>query len=45
VGKPERKRALGRSRCRYVNNIKMDLRKIGWIGLIWFRIGTDGGVL
>jgi hypothetical protein len=30
VGKPERKRPLGRPRCRWVNNIKMDLGEIGW---------------
>jgi hypothetical protein len=33
VGKPERKRPLGRPRCRRVDNIKMDLREIGWDGL------------
>jgi hypothetical protein len=26
VGKPERKRPLGRPRCRWVDNIKIDLR-------------------
>jgi hypothetical protein len=30
VGKPEGKRPLGRPRRREVNNIKMDLREIGW---------------
>jgi hypothetical protein len=30
VGKPERKRSLGRPRCRWVDIIKMDLRKTGW---------------
>jgi hypothetical protein len=29
VGKPERKRPLGRPRLRWVGNIKMDLREIG----------------
>jgi hypothetical protein len=29
VGKPERKIPLGRPRCRWVDNIKMDLREIG----------------
>jgi hypothetical protein len=29
VEKPEGKRPLGRPRCRWVDNIKMDLRKIG----------------
>jgi hypothetical protein len=35
VGKPEGKRPLGRSRCRWVDNIKMDLREIGWDGMVW----------
>jgi hypothetical protein len=39
---------LGRPRRRWVDNIKMDLREIGWdgmewIGLIWLRIGTVEG--
>jgi hypothetical protein len=29
VGKPERKRPLGRPRRRWVDNIKIDLREIG----------------
>jgi hypothetical protein len=33
VGKPEGKRQLGRSRRRWVNNIKMDLREIGCDGM------------
>jgi hypothetical protein len=38
VGKPEGRRALGRSRRRWIGNIKMDLLEIGlsvfnWIGL------------
>jgi hypothetical protein len=32
VGKPEGKRPLGRPRRRWVDNIKMDLREIGWDG-------------
>jgi hypothetical protein len=45
VGKPEGKRSLGRPRRRWVDNIKMDYRDIGWdgvdwIGLIWLSIGT-----
>jgi hypothetical protein len=31
VGKPEGKRPLGRSRRRWVNNIKIDLREVGWV--------------
>jgi hypothetical protein len=30
VGKPERKRPLGRPRRRWVNNIKMNLGEIRW---------------
>jgi hypothetical protein len=47
VGKPEGKRPLVRPRRRWVDNIKMDLREMGWewIGLIWLRIGTSGGLL
>jgi hypothetical protein len=33
VGKPEGKRPLGRPKRRWVDNIKMDLREIGWDGL------------
>jgi hypothetical protein len=48
VGKPEGKRPLGRSRHRWADNIKIDLREIGfrmWIGFIWIRIGTDDVLL
>jgi len=47
VGKPEGKKQLGRSRRRWENNIKVDLREVGWAwtGLIWFRLGTVGGLL
>jgi hypothetical protein len=30
VGKPEGKKPLGKSTCRWKDNIKMDLREIGW---------------
>jgi hypothetical protein len=33
VGKPEGKRPLGRPRRRWVDNIKMDLREMGWGGM------------
>jgi hypothetical protein len=33
VGKPEGKRPLGRPKRRWVDNIKMDLREIGWDGM------------
>jgi hypothetical protein len=48
VGKPEGKRPLARPRRRWENNIKADLQEVrgeAWTGLIWLRIGTDGGLL
>jgi hypothetical protein len=33
VGKPEGKGPLRRPRCRWMDNIKMDLREIGWGGM------------
>jgi hypothetical protein len=41
VGNPEEKRPLGRPRCRWVNNIKMDLREIGWDGMDWIDLAQD----
>jgi hypothetical protein len=48
VGKPEGKRPLGRSRRRWENGIRMDLREICWrvwSGFDCLRIGTGGGLL
>jgi hypothetical protein len=45
VGKPEGKRPFGRPRCRWEDNIKMDLQEVGWgiwTGSSWLRIGTGG---
>jgi hypothetical protein len=41
VEKPERKRPLGRRRCRWVNNVKMDLRELGWDGMDWINLAQD----
>jgi hypothetical protein len=41
VGKPEGKRPLGRPRCRWVDNIKMDLREIRWDGVDWIKLAQD----
>jgi hypothetical protein len=41
VGKPEGKRPLGKPRCRWVDNIKMDLRDIGWNGTNWIDLAQD----
>jgi hypothetical protein len=35
VGRPEGKRPLARPRRRWVDNIKIDLREIGWDGMVW----------
>jgi hypothetical protein len=42
VGKPEGKRPLGRPRCRWEDNFRMDLQEVGcggvdWIGLAYNR--------
>jgi hypothetical protein len=41
VGKPEGKRPLGRPRCRWEYNIKMDLREIGWGDIDWIDLALD----
>jgi hypothetical protein len=41
VGKPEGKRQLGRLRRRWVNNIKIDLREIGWGDMDWLNLAQD----
>jgi hypothetical protein len=41
VGKPEGKRPLGRSRRRWEDGIKMDLREIGWGGVEWIHLAED----
>jgi hypothetical protein len=42
VGKPEGKRPLGRPTRRCVDNIKMDLREIGWDGMNWIDLTQEG---
>jgi hypothetical protein len=34
---------LGRSRYRWKDNIKMDLREIGWGGMDWIDLAQDRG--
>jgi hypothetical protein len=41
VGKPERKRLLGRPRRRWEGNIRMDLRGIGWGGVDWIHLDRN----
>jgi hypothetical protein len=40
-GMPEGKRPLGRPRHRWVDNIKIYLRKIGWDGMDWIDLAQD----
>jgi hypothetical protein len=47
VGRPEGKRPLGKPRCRWEDNIKMDLRELGIDGANWIqlaRIVSSGGL-
>jgi hypothetical protein len=41
VGKTKGKRPLARPRRRCVDNIKMDLREIGWDGMEWIDMSQD----
>jgi hypothetical protein len=41
VGKTEGKRPLERSRHRWEDNIRMDLREIGWGGMDWIDLAQD----
>jgi hypothetical protein len=41
VGKPEGNRPLGRPRCRWVDNIKIDIRGIVWDGMDWIDLAQD----
>ena len=41
VAKPEGKRPLGRPRCRWEDNIKMDLREVGCDPGEWIDLAED----
>jgi hypothetical protein len=41
VGESEGKRPHGILRCRWEDNIKMDLREIGWEGVGWIHLAQD----
>jgi hypothetical protein len=48
VGTLQRKRPFGRPRLRWDDDIKENLKGIGWgawTGLIWLRTETGGGLL
>jgi hypothetical protein len=41
VGKSEGRRPLGRPRRRWVDNIRMDLREVGWCDVDWIGLSQD----
>jgi hypothetical protein len=41
AGKLEGKRQLGRPRCRWINNIKMDLLEMGLSAVDWIGLAQD----
>jgi hypothetical protein len=41
AGRPEGKSPLGRPNHRWEDNIKMDLRGIGWYGIDWIHLAED----
>jgi hypothetical protein len=42
VGRPDGRRPLGRPRCRWEENIKMDLQEVGWGGgMDWIDMAQD----
>ncbi|KAJ4441387.1 hypothetical protein ANN_11242 [Periplaneta americana] len=41
VGRPEGKRPLGRTRRRWEDNIKMDLREVGYVDREWINLAHD----
>ena len=41
VGKPESKRPLGRPRCRWDDNIKVDLREVCCDARDWIALAED----
>jgi hypothetical protein len=48
MGSPERKRPLGIPKCRWMDNIEMCLRKMGWGGMDCIDllgVRTIGGIL
>jgi hypothetical protein len=42
VGKPEGRRPLGSPRCRWEDNIKMDITEIGFGDVDWIHLAQDG---
>jgi len=45
IGNLKGKRPRVRSRCRWEDNIRVNLTEIGWKVVNWLRIGTGGELL
>jgi hypothetical protein len=43
VGRPEGRLPLGRPRRRWEDNIKMDIREVGWEEMNWIELAQDRG--
>jgi hypothetical protein len=41
MGKPEGKRPIGRPRCRWEDNINMDIHEVGYGGMDWIELVKD----
>ena len=41
LGKPEGSRPLGRPRSRWVDNIRMDLKEVGYVHMDWNGLAQD----
>jgi hypothetical protein len=43
VEKPEERRPLGQPRCRWLDNIRMDLVEVGWGDVDWIGLAQNMG--
>jgi hypothetical protein len=41
VGKPQRKRPLGRPRHRWEDEIRIEIREMGWRNVEWIQLAQD----
>jgi hypothetical protein len=41
VGRADGRKPLGRPRCRWKGNIKMDLKEVRWRGMGWIYLAQD----